>query len=81
MRITVQLQLLGRAEGWQRTVYVDDTKRDYTVYFDDVSAIGSTTSPRPDAARIHDILFVVETAHAKPGASGFLWMTKASLQR
>jgi hypothetical protein len=43
--------------------------------------MSSTASARPDAADIHDILFVVDTTHAKPGASGRLWMKSAVLQR
>lgn len=81
MRVTVQLQPLGRAEGWQRSIYVDEMKRAYTIRFDEAAPMGSTRTPHPDPARIHDILLVVETTNTKPGAAGRLWISSAALQR
>jgi hypothetical protein len=82
LRLSVQFQPLGRASGWQWSVYLDEMNRDHTIRFDEATPIGSVAgSPHPDPKNIHDILFVVETTHAKPGASGRLWLRSAALQR
>lgn len=80
LRVSVQLQPTGRARGLQRSVYLDETARDYTVRFDEGTPLGSASAPW-DAKSIHDILFVVETTHAKPGASGRLWLKNVALER
>ena len=71
---------IGRAEGWQRSVYLDEMNRDHTIRFDEVAPLG-TGAGRPDPKRIHDILFVIDTTHAKPGSSGRIWVSSAALQR
>ena len=81
LRLWVEFQPLGRAEGWHRSVYLDETYREHTVRFDETTPMGSGRTPHPDAKNIHDILFVVDTAHAKPGASNRLWLKSAALQR
>jgi hypothetical protein len=81
LRLLVQFQPLGRAEGWQRSVYVDDTNREHTVRLDEATPMGASRTPHPDARHVHDILFVVDTTHAKPGASNRLWIRSAALQR
>ncbi len=80
LRILVQLQTLGRKEGWQRSVYLDTSDREQKVRFDQATPIGSTRTPHPDATLLHDILFVVDTTHTKPGTSGRLWLKTATLQ-
>jgi hypothetical protein len=81
LRLIVRFLPLGRAHAWERSVYVDTANRDYTVRFADLTAVAPTSGPRADASNIHDILFVVDTSHAKPGASGRLWVKGAALQR
>jgi hypothetical protein len=81
LRLLVQFQPLGRAEGWQRSVYVDDTNGEHTVRLDEATPMGASRTPHPDARHVHDILFVVDTTHAKPGASNRLWIRSAALQR
>jgi hypothetical protein len=81
VRVVVQFQPLGRAESWQRSVYVDQVSREQTIRFDDVTPIGTTRAPHPDPAAIHDVLFVVSTTHARPGASNWLWLKNVALQR
>jgi hypothetical protein len=77
----MQFRMLGRGDRWERSVYIDEVARDHTVYFDDVKPIGVTRTPYPAANDIHDILFVIETTHTKPGSSGRLWLKAAALQR
>jgi len=80
LRLSVQFRMLGRGDRWQRSVYIDEVARDHTVYFDEVQPVGVTGTPHPVARDIHDILFVVETTHTKPGSSGRLWIKVAALQ-
>jgi len=81
MRISIQFQPLGRAEGWQRSVYLDEVNREQTIRFDQTAPLGSTRTPQPDPKAIHDILFVVDTTHARPGSSGRVWLKSVTLQR
>jgi hypothetical protein len=80
LRVLVQFHPLGRAEGWQQSVYIADTDRQYTIRFADARPWDDTRSPHPDPRSIHDILFVVDTTHARPGASGQLSISAAALQ-
>ena len=81
LRLLVQLQPLGRAAGWQRSVYLDGVNREQTVRFDEATPIGPVRTLHPDPKDIHDILFVVDTTHARLGASGRLMVKAAALQR
>ena len=82
LRILVQFQPLGRAEGWQRSVYLDAIEPGAHGSFrrGDADRTAAARS-HPDAKNIHDILFVVDTTHAKPGTSSRLWLKSAALQR
>ena len=82
MRISVRFRSLGPpTEHWQRSVYVDETPRDHTIRFDDVTPVDAARAPHPDPDAIHDILFVVETTNSTPGSAGQLWMRNVLLQR
>jgi hypothetical protein len=81
VRLVVQFQPLGRSESWQRSVYIDDVDREHTIRFDEATPIGTARAAHPDPAQIHDLMFVVSTTHAKPGASNWLWIKKVALQR
>jgi hypothetical protein len=81
VRIWVQFHPLGRAEGWRRSVYLDETFREHTIRFDEAKPMTPAGARHPDPKDIHDILFVVETTHAKPGTSSRLWVKSAALQR
>jgi len=81
VRIAVQFLPLGRAEGWERSLYIDNVSRSYTIRFDEATPIITARMPHPAPENIHDILFVVDIRHAKPGASSLLWLKSAELQR
>jgi hypothetical protein len=49
--------------------------------FDDTTAIGAARAPRPVSNAVRDVMFVIDTIHAKPGTSGRLWIKSASLER
>ncbi|MBE3098637.1 MAG: hypothetical protein IMZ44_16095 [Planctomycetes bacterium] len=82
MRISVQVRSSGSREGqrWQRSVYVDETPREISVFFDDMRPIGPTASDRPDLRRVDSLLFVVETTNARPGSAGEVWVRDVRLQ-
>jgi hypothetical protein len=86
MRISVQLRA-GEDQGesardrWKRTVYVDTTARDHTIFFDDVTPVGQTHSVAPSLGGIRSLLFVVDATNTKMGDSGRIWISKAALEK
>ena len=82
MRISVQLRGgEGVVDRWQRSVYLDTFDQEHTVSFDDCVPVGVTHTAKAPARSIHNIMFVVDTTNAKPGASGRLWIKKAALEK
>jgi hypothetical protein len=82
MRISLRFRSLGPpAEHWQRSVYIDETPRDHTIRFDDVSPFDAVHALHPDPRDIHDILFVVETTHSRPGSTGEVWLRNVRLEK
>jgi hypothetical protein len=83
MRLSVELRAPGGAQGerWSRSVYLDETPRDVTVFFDRMTPRGETSSSRPDLARVDRVLFVVDTVHAVPGSNGQVWIDDVAFGR
>jgi hypothetical protein len=86
MRISVQLRAgddQGEAarERWKRTVYVDATAQEHTIFFDDMTPVGQTHTPGPILPGIRSILFVVDATNTKMGDSGRIWIRKATLEK
>jgi hypothetical protein len=74
MRITFQLRAPGATDRrWGRSVYLDDTARSVTIPFDRMLPLGVATGG-PALQDIRDLLFVVDTVHAKQGSSGQVWL-------
>jgi hypothetical protein len=79
MRVSVQLR---SARGrWQRSVYVDTTYQDRTVYFDEMIPAGASEASKPALAEIRSILLVVDSTNTRPGTSGRVWITQPRLER
>ena len=76
MRLAVQLRVPGGLVGerWQRTVYLDETPRPVTVYFDEMTPQGGASAARPVLSKVASVLFVVDTVHAALGSSGQVWL-------
>jgi hypothetical protein len=76
MRLSVQIRVPTGPQGerWHRSVFVDEAGRDVTIFFDDMTPIGSTAQRRPVLANVRDLLFVVDTVNTKPGAAGQIWI-------
>lgn len=72
MRLSVQLRVPDGTDGqrWLRSVYLDETPREISIFFDDMRPVGSTDTPRPDLGRVDSLLLVVDTTHAHPGTAG-----------
>jgi hypothetical protein len=74
MRLTFQLRASGAADRrWGRSVYLDNIARTVTIPFDEMLPLGAATG-RPLLEDVRDLLFVVDTVHAKQGASGQVWL-------
>lgn len=80
MRISVQLRA-GERDRWQRSVYVETTDKEQTIFFDDFMPVGGTQTMKPSLADLRSILFVIDTTNTKPGSSGRLWIRSAALQK
>jgi hypothetical protein len=76
MRISVQLRTPNGIAGnrWIRSVYLDQSPRQITVSFDDMTPVGSAPSPHPELSKVQSVLFVVDTVNSKPGSSGQFWL-------
>jgi hypothetical protein len=82
IRLGVQLRIPGPdGDRWERSVYVDARSRHHSVDFDDMTPIGVTRSARPAMDAVRDLMFVIDTTHAKPGASGDVWLEDIVLTR
>jgi hypothetical protein len=76
MRLSVQLRVPQGPQGerWQRSVYLDDTMRDISVFFDEMTPIGPTSRRRPVLADVQAILWVIEPVNTALGSSGTIWI-------
>ena len=84
MRVSVQLRAAATPdldERWQRSVYLDTADSEQTVYFDDLTPIGTTGVQRPPTNEVHSIVFAVDTTNTKPGSSGRVWISEVRLQQ
>jgi hypothetical protein len=84
MRISVQVRVpIDEIEGerWQRSVYVDTQKRDVTIPFEEMTAVGVTSAVRPPVAKVQSLMFVVDMVNTQPGASGRLDIGQVRLER
>ena len=74
MRLTFQLRASGVADRrWGRSVYLDKMARTVTIPFDEMLPLGAATG-QPLLEDVRDLLFVVDTVHAKQGSSGQVWL-------
>jgi len=72
-RLSVQFRSTN-GDRWRRSVYIDEMSRALTVFFDDVRPAGVTAQRRLPLKDVRDVLFVVDTVNAKPGAAGQVWI-------
>ena len=84
MRVSVQLRgpEAGRTlRRWRRSVYLDTSDQEHTVYFDDLTPSTDTDVSNPPLSQVNAVLLVVDTTNTKPGTSGRIWLKDAALQK
>jgi hypothetical protein len=84
MRLSVQLRAPGadaEAERWHRSVYVDSTPRDVTIFFNDMTPRGRTRSARPRLEEVRHVLFVIDTVNTPAGTAGRLTLDNVRYER
>ena len=72
MRLAVQLRLSDESsiERWQRSVYLDESFREITVFFDQMKPIGQTNIKRFRLMDARALLFVIDTLNTRTGTPG-----------
>jgi len=83
MRLSIQVRAELKdapPERWQRSIYLDETDREQTIFFADMAAVGITHTPRAPLADVRAIMFIVDTTNTNPGASGRIWIRNVRLQ-
>ena len=83
MRLSVQVRLLdgGADRRWQRSIHLSPEARDVTIPFADMRVVGTGAREAFDPARIHSLLFVVDTVNARPGDRGVAWLEGLRTER
>ena len=72
-RLSVQLRT-ETGDRWRRSIYLDEQAREMSVFLDELRPVGVTAQARLPLAAVRDVLFVLDTVNAKPGASGRIWI-------
>jgi uncharacterized membrane protein YgcG len=91
MRLSVQLRDPGDETGtraslrWRRSIYLDETPREYAIAWEDMSPIAGEpagASPaHPPLDQIHALLFVIDTLNTAPGAAGWVRLEQLRVER
>lgn len=84
MRMSVELRSPGnppQGERWHRSVYLDETARRITVFFDEMTPRGPTSQRQMDQSRAVAVLLVVDTLNTAPGSSGQMWIDDVAYER
>ena len=75
MRISVQIRIPeGAGLRWRRSIYLDQTPRDFCIRLQDMTAIEAAPNTALDISRADTVLFVVDTVNAAPDSAGELWL-------
>jgi hypothetical protein len=69
MRVSVQARRPA-GQRWQRSVYLDQTARDFVIPFGEMTPVESNFSARFVPSDIDTLLFVVDTTNTVPGTAG-----------
>ncbi len=77
MRLSVQVREAAAGDHrWQRSIYLDASPRDVTVWLSDMRVAGTGDRTPPGRARVESLLFVIDATHARPGDSGSFWISE-----
>lgn len=83
MRVSVQVRVPASDTGerWQRSIYVDQTERTYTLALDDFRLpLGQTSPSGVDGDAVHGVIFAVDRVNTAPGASGRFWLRDVTVE-
>jgi hypothetical protein len=81
MRLWVQVRRRGEPDRrWVRSIYVEPDAHDAVLPFADFLPADATPSTL-DLSTLDSLLFVVDTIHTPPGASGNVWFDEIRLER
>jgi hypothetical protein len=77
MRVSVQLRVPGDGTDdgndgmrWRRSVYLDSTARDVSLFFDDFRPVNLEDPAHPPLELVRSILFIADTVNARTGTNG-----------
>jgi hypothetical protein len=48
--------------------------RTFTIRFDEMRPLGTTSGPHPALGLVRDVLFVIDETNARPGSNGQIWL-------
>jgi hypothetical protein len=68
-------------ERWRRSVYLDQTDRERTVRFADLTPIDAARASAPPLANLRYLLFVIDRTNSTAGSSGTIWIRGVRLER
>lgn len=83
LRVSVELRgpAGGREGRWRRSVYLDETAREFRIPVTSLMPAGAGDQDAPDAPSVRSLLIVVDGVNAAPGQAGQIWIEAASLTR
>src|SRR5262249_39008503 len=83
LRVVVSLRPGGTSNPprWIRSVYLDQTLRDVTIFFDDRRPSVSSASAQVPLDTIEALMFVIDTTNTKPGTRGEIAFSRVALER
>jgi hypothetical protein len=78
-RVSIQLRTTA-GQRWARSVYLDESSRDLTVFFDEMTPMGGTRGALP-LDSVQDLLIVIDSVNTAPGSSGRIWIDDVAFAR
>jgi hypothetical protein len=79
-RLSVQFRA-ENGERWRRSVYLDEQPRQVSVFLDETRPADATAQGALPVTAVRDVLFVVDTVNARPGAAGRVWIDDVQYAR
>jgi hypothetical protein len=83
LRMSVEVRRPAKTGGqrWCRSVFVDQTSREFAVPLSEFEPAEAVDTGLPPAADVDSLLFVVDTVNTLPGTPGTIWLSNVALGR
>jgi hypothetical protein len=83
LRMSIEVRRPAKAGGqrWSRSVFVDQTSREFAVPLSEFEPAEAVDAGLPPAADVDSLLFVVDTVNTLPGTPGTIWLSNVALRR